>query len=202
MASYTLTAVQEGQEALLIDSGVPGEYEDRDVTNQMGPEEGKEDGTTGGDNGGQVLQAGTSVGFDFQDDPPIPADDQPAHRYLGRHPKDDYTSDGAKTSPTSHGIANLGNVNNSLSNNGALGNHAPLASGAGRVPQLSRTSSSPFPSSSRASTPQAPRTLPSGAPSMTVEGRATQSKTTAQRPLVTRPDDPLGSETAAASVGI
>ncbi|KAJ1310637.1 hypothetical protein OPQ81_009166 [Rhizoctonia solani] len=55
MASYTLTAVQEGQEALLIDLGVPGEYKDQDVTNQMGPEEGKEDGTTGGDNGGQVL---------------------------------------------------------------------------------------------------------------------------------------------------
>jgi hypothetical protein len=72
----------------------------------------------------------------------------------------------------------------------------------GRLTTLAQTSrGSPFPSSSRSSTPQAAQTLASGTPNRASGGRITRSKTVTQRLPVVDSYDPVDSETAWASVG-
>ncbi|CAE6471466.1 unnamed protein product [Rhizoctonia solani] len=214
MAGYTLTAAQEGREGQL--SG-PGAGEDGDHENP--PAEDEEDGTNGGDEGDSNQADGTGTNDD-EDDPPFESDDaiQP--------PEEDQTMDDTGAAPTLDNSGGLEGLNSSRSNNGPPGNHTPQRQGqrgpgdsvgpirgtpglqGDRVGTLAQSSrASPFPSSSRTSTPQPSRALASGAPKNTGSGGPnTRSKTGtgagAERLPVIHSYNPTGSETAAASVGI
>ncbi|KAG8711711.1 hypothetical protein FRC11_002079, partial [Ceratobasidium sp. 423] len=172
MAGYTLTAAQEGQEAPLIDSGARDENEG--PANRADPPE-EEDGNFGGDEDDRNTEDRTGTNADFQEDPPTLSDDEMAHTLTHQRSEERRTSDNAETAPALPHV-----VNNSLSNNSAQSNCSPprpAQQGApdsvgpvrgapgpqgGRATTLAQTSrGSPFPLSSRTSTPQAPRTLAS-----------------------------------------
>ncbi|KAH7308366.1 hypothetical protein B0J17DRAFT_634437 [Rhizoctonia solani] len=220
MAGYTLTAAQERQEAPLMSLGATDE--DEDVANQQGPPEDEEDSSTGRDENGSVQQHGPDGHAESQDDPSIQSNN-PTNSSWNQHTKREYTPDSVESAPTRYQAASLGNVDNSLSNNGAPGNYTPQrlvrrpppdsvgpvrgtpGPPGGRVTTLAQTSrGSPFPSSSRASTPQAPRGLYLGAQNTGGGGPVTQGQAVAavnatapRRPAV-EPYDPVASETGAA----
>ncbi|KAG8704207.1 hypothetical protein FRC11_010101 [Ceratobasidium sp. 423] len=113
IVSYTLTAVQEGQEAPLIDSGA--QDENKGPANRADPPE-EEDGNFGGDEDDRNTEDGTSTNADFQDleDPPTLSDDEMAHTLTHQCSEERCTSDNAKTAPALPRI-----MNNSLPNNSA-----------------------------------------------------------------------------------
>ncbi|QRW21681.1 dynein heavy chain, cytoplasmic [Rhizoctonia solani] len=209
MAGYTLTAAQEGQEAPLTNSGAPDEDEGPG-NGEAPPEEG---GNPSGDEDDRHTQEGTGINGDFQEDPAtLSGDDMPPESTQQR-PNNGHTSDGPGTGPSTRVTNNL------LSSDGTPGNHSPRrltqrappdsvgpvrgtpGSQDGRVATLAQTSrGSPFPPSSRTSTPRPPRAPASGPMGVTRGGRVTRSS--AQCLPVAEQYNPADSETAAASMSV
>ncbi|CCO37429.1 hypothetical protein RSOLAG1IB_05076 [Rhizoctonia solani AG-1 IB] len=213
MERYTLSAAQEGQEAVAAGLGSAGE--DEDTSSQTDQPE--EDGIPSDNHQGAIPQVGTSANTGFQDDPPAPTNNERARGSSSQYPEEDSIFDGTGPAPTRHDLPSSGHGSDSLSHRAQSGRtpQHPVQRGApdsvgpvrghpgpqgGRVITLAQTSrGSPFPSSSRSSTPQVVRTP---TPTETNRGRVTRSRAGAQYPPVVEPYDPVGSETAAASVGV